>query len=421
MAEAPRCSQCGAERPLDAPEGLCPRCLLLQGIGEGSAVSSSRANDPTMVPRTTNPIGPAPGTNVRYFGDYELLEEIARGGMGVVYKARQNTLKRIVALKMILSGQLAGPEEVRRFYVEAEAAAGLDHPNIVPIFEIGQHDGQHYFSMAFVDGESLARRVAAGPLPPRAAVQLVKKVADAVAYAHVEGVVHRDLKPANVLVDRDGEPRVTDFGLAKHISTERGKAAAASLTATGQVLGTPSYMPPEQAGGESKDIGPLSDVYSLGAILYCLLTGRPPFQAASTMETLIQVLQQEAVSPRLLNSKVPRDLETICLKCLEKEPPKRYPSAAAFAEDLRRFLTNEPIVARPISPWERALKWAKRRPAIAAMTAAIILAVFVGVSGIAWQWREAESARQVSATTAVAEAEARRLAENSRQAETDAR
>jgi WD40 repeat protein len=332
--------------------------------------------------------------------------------MGVVYKARQNTLKRIVALKMILSGQLAGPEEVRRFYVEAEAAARLDHPNIVPIFEIGQHDGQHYFSMAFVDGESLARRVAAGPLPPRAAVQLVKKIADAVAYAHVEGVVHRDLKPANVLVDRDGEPRVTDFGLAKHISTERGKAAAANLTATGQVLGTPSYMPPEQAGGESKEIGPLSDVYSLGAILYCLLTGRPPFQAASTMETLIQVLQQEAVSPRLLNSKVPRDLETICLKCLEKEPQKRYASAAAFAEDLRRFLDGEPIVARPIGLWERGLKWAKRRPAIATLSTALILVALVGMGGITREWRTAEAERSSAAEKAAAEVLAREQAQD---------
>jgi WD40 repeat protein/serine/threonine protein kinase len=421
MPEARRCPQCSAELPVDAPEGLCPRCLLQQGIGEVSGTPSSRATDPTLVPRTPSPGGLSPGSKLRYFGDYELLEEIARGGMGVVYKARQNTLKRIVALKMILSGQLAGPEEVRRFYVEAEAAARLDHPNIVPIFEIGQHDGQHYFSMAFVDGESLARRVAAGPLPPRAAAELVKKVADAVAYAHVEGVVHRDLKPANVLIDRDGQPRVTDFGLAKHMFSGAGDDSIASLTATGQVLGTPSYMPPEQAGGESKEIGPLSDVYSLGAILYCLVTGRPPFQAAGTVETLIQVLQQEAVSPRLLNPKVPRDLETICLKCLEKKPQKRFASAAAFAEDLRRFLTNEPIVARPITPWERAMKWAKRRPAIAAMTAAIILAVLLGLSGITWQWREAESARQVAASKAVAEAEARRLAENSRQAETEAR
>jgi eukaryotic-like serine/threonine-protein kinase len=421
MAEARLCPQCGAELPVDAPAGLCPGCLLQHGIGNGSGSPASTVLGPTLPPRTTNESGSAPGTKVRYFGDYELLEEIARGGMGVVYKARQNTLKRIVALKMILSGQLAGPEEVKRFYVEAEAAARLDHPNIVPIFEIGQHDGQHYFSMAFVDGESLARRVAAGPLPPRAAAELVKKVADAVAYAHVEGVVHRDLKPANVLIDRDGQPRVTDFGLAKHMSSGAGDDGIASLTATGQVLGTPSYMPPEQAGGESKEIGPLSDVYSLGAILYCLVTGRPPFQAASTVETLIQVLQQEAISPRLLNPKVPRDLETICLKCLEKKPQKRFASAGALAEDLRRFLTNEPIVARPITPWERAMKWAKRRPAIAAMTAAIILAVLLGLSGITWQWREAESARQVAASKADAEAEARRLAESSRQAETEAR
>ena len=246
MTEARRCPQCSAELPVDAPEGLCPRCLLQQGIGGGSGTPSSRANDPTLAPRMTNSGGAAPGARVRYFGDYEIIEEIARGGMGVVYKARQTTLKRIVALKMILSGQLAGPEEVRRFYLEAQAAAKLDHPNIVPIFEVGEHGGQHYFSMAFVDGESLARKIAAGPLPPLIAAVLMKKVTDAVAYAHVEGVVHRDLKPANVLVDEEGEPRITDFGLAKQIAAEYtakpGEDAAVSLTATGQVLGTPGIL-----------------------------------------------------------------------------------------------------------------------------------------------------------------------------------
>lgn len=294
------------------------RQLLADLAAPIANAGTSAVDAATMLPgeSATNPRSAEP-FRVRYFGEYELLEEIARGGMGVVYKARQATLKRIVALKMILAGQLAGDEDVKRFYAEAQAAAKLDHPHIVPLFEIGQHEGHHYFSMAFVEGQSLARRVADGPLPPREAARLVKLVADAIAYAHVEGVVHRDLKPANVLLDPDGEPRVTDFGLAKRTSTEPiatpGGNAAPELTKTGQILGTPSYMPPEQAAGKSEEIGPLSDVYSLNAMLYCLLTGRPPFQAASPLDTLLQVLQKEPVPLRQLDPKIPRDLETICL------------------------------------------------------------------------------------------------------------
>ncbi len=328
-----------------------------------------------------------PGSKLRYFGDYELLEEIARGGMGVVYKARQTTLKRIVALKMILSGQLAGEEDVKRFYAEAEAAAKLDHPGIVPIFEIGQHDGQHYFSMALVEGESLARKVAEKPLPPREAAGLIRKVAEAVAYAHVEGVVHRDLKPANVLLDKDGEPRVTDFGLAKRISAESLTTEAedsAGLTATGQILGTPSYMPPEQAAGKTDQIGPLADVYSLGAMLYCLLTGRPPFQAASPLDTLLQVLQKDPVAPRQLDPKVPRDLETICLKCLEKDPHRRYMSVRELAEDLRRWLGDEPIRARRIGLVGRAVRWVRRHRRVTATSAVAALAAAVLVMGTIW-------------------------------------
>ncbi|RPI89625.1 MAG: serine/threonine protein kinase, partial [Planctomycetaceae bacterium] len=235
---------------------------------------------------------------VRYFGDYEVLSEIARGGMGVVYKARQRNLNRIVALKMILAGHLANDSDVKRFYAEAEAAAALDHPGIVPIFEIGQHEGQHYFSMAFIEGESLARRVAEGPIPPREAAELVRKVSEAVDYAHQKGIIHRDLKPGNVLLDQTGQPRVTDFGLAKQLAADSG------LTGTGQILGTPSYMPPEQAAGKMDAVSPASDVYSLGAILYCLITGRPPFQAASPLETLQQVLSQEPAPSRQLNAQV---------------------------------------------------------------------------------------------------------------------
>jgi hypothetical protein len=283
-----------------------------------------------------------PGTSspdrVRYFGDYELLREIARGGMGVVYRARQVSLNRPVALKMILAGQLAGDDEVKRFHLEAEAAANLDHPGIVPIYEIGEHEGQHFFSMGFVAGTSLAARVADGPLPPREAATLTLKVTEAVQFAHEKGVIHRDLKPANILLDQNGNPRVTDFGLAKKLETDSG------LTGSGQIMGTPSYMPPEQVGGKRGEVGPAADVYALGATLYALLTGRPPFQAATPMDTLIQVVNDDPVPPRRLNSSIPKDLETIALKCLEKLPPKRFGSAHELAEELGRFLAGERIL-----------------------------------------------------------------------------
>ena len=298
---------------------------------------------------------------VRYFGDHELLEEIARGGMGVVFKARQMNLNRIVALKMILAGQFAGDKDVQRFRTEAESAAQLDHPGIVPIFEIGHHDGQHFFSMGYVEGESLADRVSEGPLPPKEAAELLQKISTAMAYAHGRGVIHRDLKPANVLIDEQGQPKITDFGLAK--KTE----ADSDLTGTGQILGTPAYMPPEQAGGKVDQVGPLADVYSLGAILYCLLTGRPPFQAANPMDALRQVLDRDPVSVRQLVPTIPRDLETICGKCLSKDPAKRYESAADLADDLQRYLDDQPIIARPAGRVERASKWASKQPAIAAI------------------------------------------------------
>jgi WD40 repeat protein len=344
------------------------------------AQSMRAVAEPATLPSSESPPDESLG-NVRYFGDYELHKEIARGGMGVVYKARQVNLKRAVALKMILAGQLAGPEEVRRFHAEAEAAARLDHPGIVPIFEVGQHDGQHYFSMAFVEGESLAHKITQGVFAPRNAAEMVKKVATAIAYAHVEGVIHRDLKPANVLIDRDGQPRVTDFGLAKRVQTGD---AVSQHTATGQILGTPSYMPPEQASGQSDRIGPHSDIYSLGAILYCLLTGRPPFQAATPLDTLLQVINQEPVSPRQLNASVPRDLETITLRCLEKEPHKRYRSATELAEELGRFLRGEPIHARPVGRVERGWRWCRRKPAQAALLgtalAGVAAVLIVGIT-----------------------------------------
>ena len=370
----------------------------------------------------------ARGEAIRYFGDYELLEEVARGGMGVVWRARQTSLNRIVALKMILAGQLAGAEDVRRFQAEAEAAAKLDHPNIVPIYEVGEHAGQHFFSMGFVAGESLADRVARGPLPPEDAARIVRTVAQAVQYAHERGVVHRDLKPANVLLEwretaqpagtekgdpksapqqpsetrRDGPrhgaalvPRLTDFGLAKRIDDRQG------YTATGQILGTPAYMPPEQAAGETREVGPHSDVYSLGAILYCLLVGRPPFQAATPMETLLQVLEREPPPPRRINPAVPRDLETICLKCLEKSPADRYASAVVLAEDVRRYLDDEPIEARPTSLAETVVRAVrKRRRSVAVVLLAALVTAATVVFGLwLWAWRQEASLAHISIAT----------------------
>jgi WD40 repeat protein/tRNA A-37 threonylcarbamoyl transferase component Bud32 len=323
--------------------------------------------EPTAVARSR-----VPGEKIRYFGDYEVLEEIGHGGMGVIYKARQVSLNRVVALKMILAGRLANEQEIQRFHSEAEAAAKLEHPGIVPIFEIGQHAGQHYFSMGFVDGESLAKTVAAGPLTPRRAAELVAQIAETVHYAHERGIIHRDLKPANVLLDQSGQPHVTDFGLAKKL---RGDS---DLTGTGQILGTPSYMPPEQAAGNSDPIGPAADVYALGAILYCLLTGRPPFQAATPVDTLRQVLEQEPVSVHQLNGQVPLDLETIALKCLEKDPRRRYATAAELAEELERYLDGRPILARPVGFVDRTGRWCRRNPVVAALITTAALCLFVG-------------------------------------------
>jgi len=349
-----------------------------------------------------------PGTRLRYVGDYELIEELARGGMGVVYRARQVSLQRTVAVKMILSGQLATKEDIRRFRIEAEAAAELEHPNIVSVYEVGQHEGQHYFSMGFVDGTSLAAELTEGPLPARRAAEIVKEVAEAVHYAHQQRVIHRDLKPSNILLDRSRSPRVTDFGLAKRLHRDE------TMTSTGQVLGTPSYMPPEQATGATDRVRETADVYSLGAVLYATLTGRPPFQADNPIETMRQVLEQEPVAPRQLNPAVPRDLENICLKCLEKSRRRRYQSARELGADLDRFLQDKPVAARPIGTTSRLWRWCKRRPAIATLLALLLVSMLIGtivssqLAVLAEQRaKNAEEARDEADARAAAEAKAR--------------
>ena len=278
-------------------------------------------------------------------GDFELLEEIGRGGMGVVYRARQRSLDREVALKLILHGSQASPADQARFQAEVSAVAQLDHPHIVPIYEVGADDGWQYFGMKLIEGETLAHRIAQGPLPEREAAQLVMQIAQAIQYAHERGVVHRDLKPANILLDSDGAPHVSDFGLAKR-TTAGATFSQSGLTQTGAILGTPSYMAPEQASGGRGDVGPLCDVYSLGAILYALLTGRPPFQGATPVDTLLMLLEQDPLPPRLLNRRVSRDLEMIVLRSLQKPPELRYDSAAELAADLDAFLHGESILAR---------------------------------------------------------------------------
>ena len=361
--------------------------MLAEAVGLQAAESSAtleKSKSERIAPAPTrphpNPLPKGEGaiadeTDSRFlfrrFGDFELLEELGRGGMGIVYKARQISLNRIVALKMILRGDLATPADLARFRAEAEAAARLDHPHIVPVYEVGEFDGKPYFSMKYVAGTTLARRLADGPLPARAAAEMLAIVCRAIHFAHEHGVLHRDLKPSNILLDEQGQPHVTDFGLAKRFSDsvkerakgDRAKRGAAtetfqhesrhdaqsellSLTQTGAILGTPSYIAPEQAAGSRGTIGPACDVYSLGTILYAMLTGRPPFQAASPLDTLMMVLEQDPPLPRVVNPKADRELEMIALRALQKPPELRYPTAAAFADDLQAYLSGEPISAR---------------------------------------------------------------------------
>jgi serine/threonine-protein kinase len=305
------------------------------------------------------------------FGKYELLEEIGRGGMGVVYKARQKELDRLVAIKMILASQLATPEQVSRFHAEARAAARLHHSHIVNVFEAGQIHGQHYFAMQFMAGPSLDQVVRAGPLSMEAAARHVSTVARTVHYLHLQGIVHRDLKPSNILLDDQGEACVTDFGLVKMLESD------SHMTTTGAIVGTPSYMAPEQASGRSGAVGPLSDIYSLGAILFELLTGVPPFRAETPLDTLVQVLEGEPPRPRQLRPDIPRELEIICLKCLEKDPQERYASAEALADDLDRFRRGEDIDARRPGWWQRLRRWARREPALASRLGTLTILIVI--------------------------------------------
>jgi TolB-like protein/Tfp pilus assembly protein PilF len=312
------------------------------------------------------------------FGDYELLEQIGRGGQGVVFRARQKSLNRTVALKVINLGQWATKAHLKRFRLEAEAAARLEHPCIVPIYEVGERDGSCYFSMKFVEGGQLDEVTKRKSMPPQRAAELIAKVARTVHYAHEHGILHRDIKPGNILLDANGEPHLTDFGLARLVETE------SSVTQTLDVLGTPSYMAPEQAAGNNTAVSNATDVYGLGAVLYQLLTGQPPFAGGTTYETIKLLEDTEPRSPRLLNPKIDRDLSTICLKCLEKDPKRRYSSALALAEDLERWLKHEPIAARRIGPFTRGRKWVRRNPSIAVMTAMLVaLAVPLGI--IIWK------------------------------------
>ena len=373
--ESHHCPDCG--EALSSPEAECVHCLLDLG-------SRSVLND-DIESGSDTPF------EQKIFGDYELLDEIARGGMGVVYRARQQSLDRVVALKLILAGQLASRELVHRFRTEAAAAAALQHPNIVSIHEVGVHQGNHFFSMEFVAGQNLGQLVGNRPMPAMKAARYLKEIAEAIEFAHGHGILHRDLKPSNVLVDASTDHAlVTDFGLAKRLDGE------SSLTMTGQVLGSPPFMPPEQADSRRGRVGRRSDVYSLGGILYFLLTARAPFVGESLEAILGQVFESEPISPRLLNASVPRDLETICLKCLNKEPRHRYASAKAVGEELGRFLVGEPTFARPTSRIERAWRWCRRKPAVAGFIASVSIILLILAVGLPIVTLRIQDARQIA-------------------------
>ena len=359
------CAECGATVFADAPEGLCSVCLFRSGLGLLDN-KDDEAFEPTVARMSKD------------FGDYELLEEIGRGGQGVVYRAHQKSLNRTVALKVIGLAHWATEAHVKRFRLEAEAAASLNHPCIVPIYEVGERDGACYFSMGLVEGGQLDAVAKREPMPIRHAAELIAKLARTVSYAHEHGILHRDIKPGNILLDAKGEPHLTDFGLARLVETE------STVTRTMEVLGTPSYMAPEQAVGNNARVTSATDIYGLGAVLYQLLTGHPPFAGGTTFETVRLVLDTEPRQPRLLNPKVDRDLATICLKCLEKDPQRRYSSALALAEDLERWLKHEPIGARRTGIFTRGRKWVRRNPTSALLAASLVaLAAAIGALALA--------------------------------------
>ena len=472
MPDELKCNECGRPIQSQAGEAFCPHCLLTLGLeageeeaedmdhgttgqqdhatrkeegGERPVDGGQRAKDGDRKSEETlaqSQAASPSGSVIRYFGDYELLGEIARGGMGVVYKARQVSLDRMVAVKMILSGELASEAEIKRFHTEAEAAANLDHPNIVPIYEIGQHEGQHYFSMRLIEGASLAqtrsgrsrreaqikslkpelRAESKHPdvecYQPRESALLLATVARAVHYAHQRGILHRDLKPANILIDTQGQPHVTDFGLAKRVKAD------SSLTHSGPAMGTPSYMAPEQAEGKARQVTTAADIYSLGAVLYFLLTGQPPFQGKTPAETIRKVIEDDPVPPsevlrsrpaesrpasksalRAMTSALDKDLETVCLKCLEKDPRRRYNSAEALAEDLERWLEGRPIQARPVGRTERTIRWVRRNPAGTAIILILLAALTVSLAllRIAADQRDAQRAMLKVLTKTIAQ------------------
>jgi len=376
------CPKCNAEIFSDAAEGLCTACLLETGLGlftdidHSAQPNDSRRVDGDVARKSNGAPGKTstPGT----LGDYELLEEIGCGGQGVVYRARQKSLNRTVALKVLSKGHWTKQPRLKRFRLEAETAASLDDPNIVPIYEIGECDGSCYFSMKLVEGAPLDQLVRRELLPIRRTAELIARLARAVHYAHQRGILHRDIKPGNILVDAKGEPHLTDFGLARLTETE------STVTRTIETLGTPSYMAPEQALGNNNQLTSATDVYGLGAVLYHLLTGHPPFAGGTTYDTIRLLLETEPRQPRLWNPKIDRDVTTICLKCLEKDPQRRYPSALALSEDLDRWLKHEPIRARPTGMFGRGKKWIHRNPTLALL----ILSLAGLAAAIGWNvWK----------------------------------
>src|SRR5258708_31177802 len=379
------CGRCGARITAVVAQGVCPACLLETGLG---LLYDEDENTTDQEPMPRRKHGMSPVKMLADFGDYELLEEIGRGGQGVVYRAHQKSLNRTVALKAIGLGPWATEAHLKRFRREAEAAASLDHPSIVPIYDVGERDGSCYFSMKFVEGGQLDEVVRRAPISTRQAVELIAKVARTVHYAHEHGILHRDIKPGNILLDDKGEPHLTDFGLARLVETE------STVTRTLEVLGTPSYMAPEQAVGNNAAISGVTDVYGLGAVLYQLLTGHPPFAGGTTYETIKLLLDTEPRQPRLLNPKIDRDLSTICLKCLEKHPERRYSCPLSLAEDLERWLKHEPIRARRTGIFSRGKKWVRRNPTSALLAASLI--VLAAASG--WIIWKSELIRQPLAT-----------------------